>query len=97
MPERFTGLRETYSRDFNDRTARNVRDSDATAIFTTAPPPLSGGTLFTLQEAEQQGKPCLHLARRAPAALKPRCLSRFMSNAISPSVESPAGRSSTGA
>jgi len=57
-------LRETPSDDYEQRTAWNVRDSDGTLII--APMPLSGGTALTKTEAEEQGKPVLHVRPADP-------------------------------
>jgi hypothetical protein len=59
IPERYPDLVETESADPAVRTARNVRDSDATLILSHGP--LDGGSLLTLQEAIRAGKPVLHL------------------------------------
>ena len=59
IPARYVGLVETESSDPAVRTARNVRDSDATLIVSHGP--LAGGSLFTLDEATRAGKPRLHL------------------------------------
>jgi Circularly permutated YpsA SLOG family len=53
-------LRETPSEKYDQRTKWNVRDSDATAIFTLTPE-LHGGTALTREIAERLGKPWLHL------------------------------------
>ena len=50
-------LTETESADCDDRTRRNVRDSDATLIL--APPPLTGGTRLTAEVAAELGRPVL--------------------------------------
>ncbi len=57
-------LQETPSRRYAERTEWNVRDSDATIVFTLAPV-ASGGTALTVYFAARLGKPCLHLARNA--------------------------------
>jgi Circularly permutated YpsA SLOG family len=59
IPDRYPGLIETGSADPAVRTARNVRDSDATLILSHGP--LAGGSLFTLNAATRAGKPALHL------------------------------------
>ncbi|MFQ5457827.1 MAG: putative molybdenum carrier protein [Myxococcota bacterium] len=59
VPERYGDLCETGSEAYEDRTERNVRDSDATAIFTFGPP--TGGTALTARLARLLGKPCLAL------------------------------------
>lgn len=48
-------LDETPSDAYAQRTEWNVRDSDATLIFTRGP--VTGGTALTLDLAEQQGRP----------------------------------------
>ena len=50
-------LDETPTADYPLRTSWNVRDSDATLILNRGR--LSGGTLFTAEEARRQGRPCL--------------------------------------
>jgi len=65
IDERYN-LRETPSPGYALRTTWNIRDSDATVIF-TLPTEVSGGTAFTLQQAEAMGKPVLHLARDSQA------------------------------
>ena len=59
IPSRYQ-LRETPSRKYAQRTEWNVRDSDATALFTLAPQ-MQGGTALTPDVAERLGKPWLHL------------------------------------
>ena len=59
LPERYVGLDETDSADPGVRTARNVRDSDATLLVSHGP--LAGGSLLTLREAIRASKPVLHL------------------------------------
>lgn len=59
IPARFTGLREADSPDPAVRTRLNVRDSDATVIFSHGP--LTGGSRLTYEEAVRIGKPVLHL------------------------------------
>ncbi len=49
-------LQETSSDDYAQRTEWNVRDSDGTLILSWGPP--SDGTAFTIQCAEDLGKPC---------------------------------------
>ncbi len=54
LPERYP-LRETSSPAYPQRTARNVRDSDATLILTRGTP--DRGTALTARLAEREGKP----------------------------------------
>ncbi len=59
IPPRYR-LVETPSADYAQRTGWNVRDSDATIIFSLAPV-LSGGSMLTRQLAVKLGRPCLHV------------------------------------
>ena len=68
IPAQFE-LVETASRESKVCTAWNVRDADATVIFTMSPE-LTGGTLQTKQFAEGQRKPLLHLCRQGSATIK---------------------------
>jgi hypothetical protein len=54
IPERYA-LKETLSREYEQRTEWNVRDSDATLVLTTSKP--EGGTLSTLELAHRLEKP----------------------------------------
>ena len=54
LPARYP-LRETPSADYAQRTAWNVRDSDATLVLLWGRP--TGGTAWTLTTAEEQGRP----------------------------------------
>ena len=58
MPDRYP-LRETESGDYRQRTAWNVRDSDATLILNQGE--LVGGTALTRECAESCNRPCLVL------------------------------------
>lgn len=55
-------LTETPSSGYLQRTEWNVRDSDATVIFSSAET-LTGGTLRTAEYAKELRKPCLQLHR----------------------------------
>jgi Circularly permutated YpsA SLOG family len=59
IPSRYE-LQETPSKKYAQRTKWNVRDSDATLLFTLAPQ-MQGGTALTRDLAERLGKPWLHL------------------------------------
>jgi hypothetical protein len=61
LPDRYS-LHETPSRKYAERTVWNVRDSDATVVFSIAANP-QGGTRLTLRVAEGLRKPTLHLSR----------------------------------
>jgi len=53
-------LKETPSESYIQRTEWNVRDSDATILFSIEPT-LTGGSLRTREFARKHGKPHLHL------------------------------------
>ena len=53
-------LSETPSSDYAVRTEWNVRDSDATLIFSLAPQ-LTGGSRLTQEFCIRYRKPCLHI------------------------------------
>lgn len=57
-------LRETPSPGYAQRTEWNVRDSDATLVFSLATE-TTGGTRLTIELAERLGKPWLRLAASA--------------------------------
>ncbi len=61
LDERYA-LRETPTARYAQRTEWNVRDSDATVVFTIGPRP-KGGTALTVDLATRLGRPWLHLAR----------------------------------
>ena len=60
IPSRYR-LRETPSTRYAERTLWNVRDSDATVLFSQSPR-LLGGARRTLDFCRHLGKPVLHLA-----------------------------------
>jgi Circularly permutated YpsA SLOG family len=55
-------LRETPSTHYSQRTEWNVRDSDATVVFSIRPR-LTGGTRLTFELAKRCDKPVLQLSR----------------------------------
>ena len=57
VPAEFNTMRESRSSGYRWRTRANVADSDATLILADALP-LTGGTFFTAQVAEELRKPC---------------------------------------
>ena len=56
-------LVETPSDDYSQRTEWNVRDSDATAVFSIQKE-LRGGSLLTVELAAQYNKPVIHLCKQ---------------------------------
>lgn len=64
---------ETPSSNYLERTEWNVRDSDATVIFTMEEK-LSGGSKRTAEFAEKHGKPWFHFKPR----VDPKYLARFL-------------------
>jgi hypothetical protein len=57
-------LSETPLRKYSQRTEWNVRDSDATVVFSIWPHP-AGGTALTLAVARRLEKPWLHLCQNS--------------------------------
>ena len=70
-------LTETPSADSAQRTEWNVRDADATVIFSVAPV-LAGGSRMTAEFALRHRKPCLHLSRERDGEAAARKLSEFL-------------------
>jgi hypothetical protein len=71
-------LTETPSSNYLQRTEWNVRDSDATVIFTISSQ-LSGGSKRTAEFATKHCKPWIHLARQAASHENPALiLQRFV-------------------
>ncbi len=68
-------LVETPSRTYLERTKWNVRDSDATVIFSLSDE-LTGGSKRTAQFADELGKPRIHIR----PGVHPRYLARFLSS-----------------
>lgn len=66
-------LVETPASAYLQRTEWNVRDSDATLIFTLNDK-LDGGSRRTLEFAEKLGKPCLHIR----PGVHPKFIARFL-------------------
>ena len=59
VPQRYENLVETESASYAHRTEQNVRDSDATVVFSFGPP--TGGSALTAKLARSLGKPLLAL------------------------------------
>jgi hypothetical protein len=59
IPETYPNLVEAGSPLPDVRTELNVRDSDATLLFSRGP--LTGGSAYTCEVAARLGKPCLHV------------------------------------
>ena len=70
-------LRETPKADYLQRTEWNVRDSDATVIFSIKPI-LSGGSLATKDLAAAHKKPCLHLSQSCSITENAENLRKFL-------------------
>ena len=68
IPERYP-VRETESPRYEDRTERNVLDSDGTLILTCGE--IGGGTALTLELALEHGRPVLVVDLDAEAAREP--------------------------
>ncbi len=59
VPRRYEGLVEAESESYDHRTELNVRDSDATVVFSFGPP--TGGSALTARLARSLGKSLLTL------------------------------------
>ncbi len=70
-------LRETDSPDYDERTERNVLDSDATLIVAREKE-LSGGTAFTKARAEQHDRPVLVICETDGVARGVTALLQFL-------------------
>ncbi|HXR47289.1 MAG TPA: putative molybdenum carrier protein [Candidatus Limnocylindrales bacterium] len=70
-------LWETDSAEYDERTEKNVLDSDATLIVVRAKE-LSGGTAFTKTCAEQHGRPQLVVRERDGLSPGAAALSKFL-------------------
>jgi Circularly permutated YpsA SLOG family len=70
-------LRETDSVEYEERTEKNVLDSDATLIVVRVKE-LSGGTAFTKTCAEQHGRPLLVVREKDGVAPGADALSKFL-------------------
>lgn len=70
-------LRETESAEYDERTEKNVLDSDATLIVAREKE-LSGGTAFTRTCAEQHGRPLLVVCERDGVPKSATALSLFI-------------------
>ncbi|MGB8370792.1 MAG: putative molybdenum carrier protein [Limisphaerales bacterium] len=70
-------LRETDSADYDERTEKNVVDSDATLIVVREKE-LSGGTAFTKTCAEQQGRPVIIVCEPDGVSQGAAALSKFL-------------------
>jgi hypothetical protein len=66
IPERY-GVQETPSREYDQRTEWNVRDSDATLVLATGR--LEGGTALTVETANRLEKPVFVVDLLQPRAL----------------------------
>jgi hypothetical protein len=73
IPERYA-LLETPSRDYEQRTRWNVRDSDGTLIVSRSAT-LLGGSAYTARLAERLGQPWLHAH---PGADHPETIREFL-------------------
>jgi hypothetical protein len=70
-------LRETDSAEYDERTEKNVLDSDATLIVARSRE-LSGGTAFTKTCAEQHGCPLLVICKPDGVSPGAAALSKFL-------------------
>jgi hypothetical protein len=93
IPARYAGLSETKSLNYRVRTARNVRDTDATLILSFGPP--TGGTAVTVELVRRYQRPVLLLDMRqhtpSAAARKIRSWLRKLSPDARVNVAGPRG------
>ena len=73
VPDHYV-LQETPSASYLQRTEWNVRDSDATVVFTLQDK-LEGGSKRTVEFAERHSRPCLHMR----PGVHPKFLASFLS------------------
>ena len=73
-------LQETPGEDPAQRTEWNVRDSDATVVFSVSKT-LTGGSRRTVEFAQQYHRPCLHLSAQADGEHAPEKLKTFLRTA----------------
>lgn len=59
LPLEYSGMEETVSPDYRERTVKNIRDADATLIFYRGT--ITGGTELTRRTARYSGRPYLLL------------------------------------
>ncbi len=95
IPARYAFLEELDSPDYRDRTERNVRDADATLVFTAGPP--SGGTSLTLDLLRQHARPFLVVDRDALTVAEATARVRDWLRAVRPAVLNVAGPRESGA
>lgn len=76
IPPRYQ-LTETPERAYAVRTLRNVLDSDATVVFSTAPE-IRGGTALTAALAREHNRPLLHLHAALTDEQAATCLRAFL-------------------
>ena len=72
-------LKESSSASYLQRTEWNVRDSDATILFSIAPT-LSGSSKKTVEFTRKHNKPCVHIHAAMPDA--PQRLKTFLDDNV---------------
>jgi hypothetical protein len=75
--DRLYVLKETPTADYVQRTEWNVRDSDATVVFSTGRK-LSGGSKRTQELANKHAKPCLYLSKEGDGSEAGERLRKFV-------------------
>jgi hypothetical protein len=89
IPSAYPNLVEADDEWPETRTELNVRDSDATVIFSHGP--LFGGSEYTKTKVDEQGKPSLHIDLAAMSAYAAvRCLQHWLAG-VRPRVLNVAG------
>ena len=95
VPARYAFLEELNSPYYRDRTERNVRDADATLVFTAGRP--SRGTALTLRFLRQHARPFLLIDRDALTAEEAAARVREWLRTARPAVLNVAGPRESGA
>ncbi len=91
----YSGMKETYSSGYRQRTAKNVRDGDATLIFYLGK--LTGGTELTRRLARSIGRPCLLMNLRKTGEDESVRIIRNWLEKIRPKILNIAGSRESGA
>jgi len=89
IPGKYAGMVETETDSYEERTELNVRDSDATVIFTFGPP--RGGSALCARAARSSGKPFLALDLDRYSAEEMIPMLRDWLERVSPNVLNVAG------
>jgi len=93
VPEKYSDVVEISSDSYDRRTEMNVRESDATVIFTFGPP--TGGSAYTREFALSIGKPVLALDLTQSSPDEAVTILRSWLTEVQPSILNVAGSRSS--